>query len=71
MSGGGIDVLSLEGDGIPTPFLETDFYEGTLEFSQDGQRFVMIVPAESEPVAHELILVQNWTEELKRRVPAN
>ena len=43
----------------------------TYDVSLDGQRFLMIkLPEESEPAATSVNFVQNWTEELKRLVPA-
>ncbi len=48
-------------------------YSGDLplpyDVAPDGQRFVMIEEGESEPAVTQLILVQNWVEELKRLVP--
>ncbi len=46
----------------------------TYDVSPDGQRFLMIKEAaatDDESSAPQLILVQNWFEELKRLVPAN
>jgi serine/threonine-protein kinase len=41
------------------------------DVSTDGRRFLMVQPKERPPVAAaEMILVQNWLEELKARVPA-
>ena len=40
----------------------------TYDVSPDGKRFVMIKPAETPTP---IIVVQNWTEELKRLVPTN
>jgi hypothetical protein len=37
----------------------------------DGNGFVMVSYAESDPTRTELILVQNWTEVLKRLVPTD
>ncbi len=37
----------------------------------DGQSFVMIDDSEAAPPPTQLILVQNWVEELKRLVPAD
>ncbi len=37
----------------------------------DGQRFVVIEEGESEPAVTQLIVVQNWVEELKRLVPTD
>ena len=36
------------------------------DVSQDGQRFVMVMPSKQSP---RLEMVLNWTEELKQRVP--
>ena len=41
------------------------------DVTPDGQRFVMIEIGESEQAPNQLILVQNWGEELKRLVPTN
>ena len=38
------------------------------DVSADGQRFVMIKPA-PEAAPPSIVVVQNWTEELKRLVP--
>jgi hypothetical protein len=40
----------------------------TYDVSPDGKRFVMIQPVETPTP---IIVVQNWTDELKRRVPTN
>jgi len=46
---------------------------GTYDVSRDGERFLMIRETtngvDTEPT--QLILVQNWTEELKRLVPVD
>ena len=39
------------------------------DVAPDGQRFVMIDDSESDPPPKQLILVQNWSEELKRLAP--
>jgi serine/threonine-protein kinase len=41
------------------------------DVAPDGRRFIMIEEGESQPAPTELILVQNWGEELKRLVPPN
>jgi len=42
------------------------------DVSPDGERFLMIKPgAPDETATTELILVQNWTEELQRLVPVD
>ena len=44
-----------------------------LDISPDGQRFLMIKDAATDDSAPapQIILVQNWFEELKARVPVN
>ena len=55
--------------------LFTGIYAGRVgrmyDVAPDGQRFLMIKPAETteEGVENQVILVQNWFEELKRLVP--
>lgn len=71
----------------PTTVLEKQFFQGALgrtyDVSPDGKRFLMIKPDPSEspaltgaPAANRqtekgLIVVQHWTEELRRLVPRN
>ena len=48
----------------------------TYDVSLDGRRFVMVKDSSNgnssdEPSARFVIVVQNWPEELKRRVPVN
>ena len=66
------EVLSF---GRPRVLFETDFhtggYETSYDVSADGQRFVMIDVVDTSRPPTELILVENWAEELKRLVPAN
>ena len=38
------------------------------DVSQDGQRFLMIKPEQTTSFT-QIVVVQNWFEELKRRVP--
>jgi hypothetical protein len=42
------------------------------DVTADGRRFLMAQPAapRPEPAITEMVLVQNWFEELKQRVPA-
>jgi Tol biopolymer transport system component len=40
------------------------------DVSADGQRFLMLKPVEQAQGVTQINVVQNWTEELKRRVPA-
>jgi Tol biopolymer transport system component len=40
------------------------------DVSADGQRFLMLKPAEEEAAGRQIVIVQNWFEELKRLAPA-
>ncbi len=62
--------------GTPRPLSTGDYLAPTAsrqyDVSPDGQRFLMIKAAPGEAAAPpQLIVVQNWLEELKRLVPAN
>ena len=39
------------------------------DVSPDGERFLMIKPVESAPATPQIIVVQNWFEELNRLAP--
>ena len=52
-------------------FLFSAYSEVLYDVMPDGQHFVMIDGSTSTPPPTELILVQNWTEELKRLVPTS
>ena len=54
--------------GIPRELFAIPFSDSRYDVASDGQHFVVNVPAESEPPPRELVLVKNWTEELKRLV---
>ena len=41
------------------------------DVAPDGERFLMIKPVESDSAAPEIIVVQNWFEELQRLVPTD
>jgi hypothetical protein len=41
------------------------------DVSPDGQRFLMVKEVEQSPSATQIVVVQNWFEELKRLVPTN
>jgi hypothetical protein len=44
----------------------------TFDIAPDGQRFLMLKQdGANEAAPQNLVVVQNWTEELKRLVPAN
>jgi eukaryotic-like serine/threonine-protein kinase len=49
------------------PYLPTAVTFPYFDVSADGQRFLMIKPSEQKPT--QIVVVQNWFEELKRRVP--
>jgi serine/threonine-protein kinase len=54
-----------EGEYVPSPATATNY-----SVSPDGQRFLMLKPAEASELAPTQInVVLNWFEELKRRVP--
>jgi Tol biopolymer transport system component len=57
--------MLFEGQYVPTP-LTGPYYD----VSPDGQRFLMLKPAEREQAPTQINVVLNWFEELKRRVPA-
>jgi hypothetical protein len=57
--------MLFEGQYLPTPVTYPDY-----DVSPDGQRFLMLKPVEQSATAPTQInVVQNWFEELKRRVP--
>ena len=64
-------------NGTPTKLLEGRYYTGggasrTYDVSPDGQRFLMIkTPGTDASAPPALIVMQHWTEELKRLVPTN
>jgi hypothetical protein len=39
--------------------------------SPDGKRFLVVKPSADQAVSPQIILVQNWTGELRRLVPTN
>ncbi len=62
----------------PEVLFEGDYFAGAggraYDVSPDGERFLMIIEgegAESTSAAPQIILVQNWFEELRRLVPTN
>jgi serine/threonine protein kinase/Tol biopolymer transport system component len=58
--------MLFEGTYLPTPVVVPDY-----DVSPDGQRFLMLKPAETQTSAlTQINVVLNWFEELKRRVPA-
>jgi len=63
-------LVAPDGKTAPRPF-RIDGPFRTYDVTPDGQRFLMVQET-AEPPAHlsQIVLVQNWTEELKRVVPA-
>lgn len=55
------------------PYYRADgFPDRTFDVSADGQRFLMIKqPSAAQATPPQIVVVQNWTEELKRLVPVN
>jgi len=59
--------------GAPRLLFEGSYVAQTgddYDVAPDGRRFVMIQRGPSEAPATQITLVQNWFEELKRRVPS-
>ena len=55
---------------LSSPDTECRIHVGCWDISLDGQRFLMVKLDERKPQpVTEMILVQNWFEELKRLVP--
>jgi serine/threonine-protein kinase len=65
--------------GTPTRLFKGQYYQGlphfgTYDVAPDGQRFLMIKddgPPDDSANPSQIVLVQNWLEELKARVPTN
>ena len=60
--------------GQPKLLFESNSYvasEWSYDVAADGERFVMIDTSESAKPPTELVIVQNWAEELKRLVPTD
>jgi eukaryotic-like serine/threonine-protein kinase len=66
--------------GTPRVLFEGDYVEEApgqgahnYDVTGDGRRFLLMVPARQEgrEIENQIIVVQNWTEELKRLVPTN
>jgi serine/threonine protein kinase/WD40 repeat protein len=53
--------------GTPRVLFKGHYLMWNYDVTPDGQRFIMIEPGPSEAPATEIALLQNWTEELKRR----
>ncbi len=58
--------------GVPRALFGLDGYwltGGSWDVSADGEHFVMVRETSARPVRDRLVLVRNWFEELKARVP--
>jgi len=52
------------------PYVPTQVTSPYYDVSSDGQRFLMIKPSEQTTSLTQIMGVQNWLQELKRRVPS-
>jgi hypothetical protein len=57
----GKPVTMFEGLWLPNPANVADY-----DVSPDGQRFLMLKPADEDQGARQIVIVQNWFEELKK-----
>ena len=79
--GGQLTAVPVETEGAfsygnPEVVFEASYVTGfgaTYDISPDGKRFLMIKPdrPDNAATAPHLVLVQNWTDELKRLVPVD
>ena len=64
---------TFEPAGSPEVIFEGPYFGAaggrTYDVSPDGERFLMIKPVEGTSVTPEIIVVENWFEELKRLAP--
>jgi hypothetical protein len=56
--------MLFEGPYVPDSPITTCY-----DVSADGQRFLMLKPVEQAQTAPQIVVVQNWFEELKQKVP--
>jgi len=61
----GKPVALFEGPWLPTPRTTPNY-----DVSRDGQRFLMLKSADEDQGAQQIVVVQNWLEELKQRMAA-
>jgi serine/threonine-protein kinase len=74
----GVDGRSIWTSGTPTKLLNEGYFTvpggnagRTYDISPDGQRFLMIKAGGPNQPPPQIVVVQNWLEELKRLVPVN
>ena len=58
----GKPVTMFEGSWLPSPSDVAGY-----DVSRDGQRFLMLKPADEDQGVRQIVVVQNWVEELKKR----
>lgn len=46
-------------------------FSGNYDMSHDGQRFLVLKSLANEDVMPQIVVVQNWFEELKKQVPVD
>jgi hypothetical protein len=56
---------------FPATAYRSDFFHAAYDVSADGERFVMIRISDSGSLDEELIVVENWFEEVNRVAPTN
>jgi eukaryotic-like serine/threonine-protein kinase len=61
----GKPVVLFEGPWLPTPITLPNY-----DVSPDGRRFLMLKATDEDQGARHIVVVQNWLEELKRRMAA-
>ncbi len=70
-----VDASSAFASGEPQLLFTGPYYRAglfrrhTYDVTSDGQKFVMIRESEMDTAGSEIIVIQNWLEELKRLVP--
>jgi hypothetical protein len=67
----GVPVKLFEGPYYFTNATGSTGFGRTYDVSPDGQRFLMVKDDLESDERPRIIIVQNWTEELKRLVPTN
>ena len=71
-----VDTSSAFASGEPKllftgPYRRNRLHGHTYDVTPDGQKFIMIRQSEVDTVGSEIIVIQNWSEELKRLVPTD
>jgi serine/threonine-protein kinase len=72
-----IEVVPSFAAGRPVQVVKPGYWTGTgttgrpYDVSPDGARFLMLKPVDERDSADRIVVVENWTEELKRLVPTD